>query len=60
MSLTMPAAKAAELRFGVGGREVPTDLAQRRLPISLTGRLPLDVHRFVPRNDEELLSSVFT
>ena len=63
----MPARLAWEdesttLNYGVGGAALPTDLAHYRLPIRDENgdRLKMSRSRFVPRNTEEMTSSIFT
>ena len=47
-------------RYGVGGIALPSELAQRRLPYNPNGRLPIEEPRFVPKDNQELLSAIFT
>merc|ERR1712224_1049421 len=46
--------------FGLGGQALPAELARRRLPYNPNGRLPIDEPRFVARDENELLASIFT
>lgn len=55
-----PAVLQSEIRYGWGGLAVPPMLAERRLPVNPTGRLDMEEHRFLPRDDTELLASIFT
>ena len=47
-------------KYGKGFAEVPADLAKRRLPFKPDGRLPMEEPRFVPHDETELLTSIFT
>ena len=55
-----PAVLQSEMRYGWGGLAIPPMLAERRLPVNPTGRLDMEEHRFLPRDDTELLASIFT
>ena len=45
---------------GYGGIEVPAEISKVRIPTNTKGRLKMHEPRFLPKNEDELLASIFT